>query len=87
MQPKGEKLGLALRPEALHLGRGSDGDVALPATVTGVPYMGSILRVQTQVSGVALALDQFNRAEAAPPEVGASITVSCNARDLIVLNA
>ena len=87
MLAKGEKLGLALRPEALHLGRGADGDVALQATVTGVQYMGSILRVQTLVGGNALALDQFNRTEAGPPDVGSTVTVSFNARDLILLNA
>ena len=42
----GAAVGLALRPEAVHLGHGAEGDMVLPATVTGVHFMGSVIRVQ-----------------------------------------
>ncbi len=80
-------IGLALRPEAVHLGRVSDNDVVLPATITGVQFMGSVIRVQTLAAGRVLALDTFNRADAPPPKVGAAVEVSFNPRDLIVLQA
>lgn len=80
-------LGLALRPEAVHLGRVSAGDVVLPATISGVHFMGSVIRVQAMVAGRKLSLDTFNRADAPPPAVGSVVEVSFNPRDLIVLEA
>lgn len=77
--------GLALRPEALHLQRRSAGDISLPARITGVHFMGAVIRVQAEAAGTRLALDTFNRPDAPPPVVGEAVEVSFNPRDLIVL--
>lgn len=81
--PKTGRISVALRPEALHLGKG---EVTLPATVEGVEFLGSILRLRVRVAGVIAALDTFNRADAPPPAVGSEVEVSFSARDLVVLN-
>ena len=78
---------LALRPEAVHLGPGTTGDMVLPATVTGVQFMGSVIRVQAQVAGRSLSLDTFNRVDTPPPSNGSVVQVSFNPRDLIVIGA
>lgn len=80
-------LSLALRPEAVHLGQGAGGDIVLPATITAMHFMGSVIRVQTQAAGRVLSLDTFNRADAPPPVVGTEVTISFNPRDLILLEA
>ena len=78
-------LALALRPEALHLGRAPGRDVVLPARVTEVHFMGSVIRVRAEAAGTVLAMDTFNRPDAPPPAVGDATEVSFAARDLIVL--
>ncbi|MCC6863975.1 MAG: ABC transporter ATP-binding protein [Rhodobacteraceae bacterium] len=81
---RGGRLTVALRPESLHLGAG---EVTLPATVEGLEFLGSILRIKARVAGTQIALDTFNRADAPPPAVGTKTLVSFAARDLVVLNA
>ncbi|MGV8988607.1 MAG: ABC transporter ATP-binding protein [Cypionkella sp.] len=86
LAPKGT-VSLALRPEAMHLGRGEATDVVLPGTITAVQFMGSVIRVQATAAGRTMALDTFNRPDAPPPVVGTVVDLSFNARDLIVLEA
>ncbi|WP_151719876.1 ABC transporter ATP-binding protein [Gemmobacter serpentinus] len=77
----------AARPEAVHLGRASGADIVLPATVTEVHFLGSVIRLTADVAGTRVSLDTFNRADAPPPEVGAVVELSLAARDLIQLGA
>ncbi len=86
-RPNGAPITLALRPEALRLGRADGREVVLPATITEVHFMGSVIRVRANVGGTSVALDTFNRADQPPPPVGAAVEVSLAARDLIVLGA
>ncbi len=81
--PKSGRVSFALRPEALHLGKG---EVTLPATVESVEFLGSILRLRVRVAGILAALDTFNRADAPPPAVGSAVDVNFAARDLVLLN-
>ena len=82
---KGATVALALRPEAVQLGRVEGADVVLPATIEGVEFLGSIIRVRARAGGSVVALDTFNRMDAPPPAIGAETEVSLHARDLIVL--
>ncbi|MBI1170779.1 ATP-binding cassette domain-containing protein [bacterium] len=79
------KVQLALRPEAVHLGYGVDGDVVLPATITAVEFMGSVIRVRAACADRIMALDTFNRPDTPPPVVGAAVSLSFKPRDLILL--
>ncbi|MDQ1848513.1 ABC transporter ATP-binding protein [Gemmobacter fulvus] len=83
----GSRVTLATRPEALHLGRTAGKDVILPATVTEVHFLGSVIRLRADVAGVSVALDTFNRADQPPPAIGAPVELSLSSRDLIVLGA
>ncbi len=82
---KGGAVTMALRPEAVRLGRAEGRDVVLPATVSEVHFMGSVIRIRARAAGTDFALDTFNRADAPPPAVGAATEISFAAKDLIVL--
>ncbi|MBA4352177.1 MAG: spermidine/putrescine ABC transporter ATP-binding protein [Rhodobacter sp.] len=81
----GGTVALALRPEAVQLGRVEGADVVLPATIESVEFLGSIIRVRARAGGSVVALDTFNRMDAPPPAIGTQTEVSLSARDLIVL--
>ncbi|NCO85259.1 MAG: ABC transporter ATP-binding protein [Rhodobacterales bacterium] len=83
--PSGARIGIALRPEAAHLGRAPGREVVLRGRITEVHFMGSVIRVRAEVAGVALSLDTFNRADTPPPPVGSETEISVAARDFIVL--
>ncbi len=79
-------IAIALRPEAVHLGRAEGREVVLPAVIEDVHFMGSVIRLRARVAGASVALDTFNRADSPPPAVGSTAEVSLSARDVIVLN-
>ena len=76
---------IALRPEAVQLGRVPGREVVLPAVIEDVHFMGSVIRIRARVAGASVALDTFNRADAPPPAVGDQTEISLSARDIIVL--
>jgi putative spermidine/putrescine transport system ATP-binding protein len=78
---------VALRPEAVQLGRVPGREVILPAVIEDVHFMGSVIRIRARVAGASVALDTFNRADAPPPAVGDQTEISLSARDVIVLGA
>ncbi|MDO8884701.1 MAG: ABC transporter ATP-binding protein [Pseudotabrizicola sp.] len=83
----GEKLSVALRPEALRLGRLPDAEALLTAKVTDVNFMGSVIRLKADLAGAAVSLDTFNRPDTPPPVVGSEVEVSLSGRDFILLQA
>ncbi len=83
--PGTPKIGLALRPEAVHLGRAQGREVILPAVVREVHFMGSVIRIKAEAAGTTVSLDTFNRADSPPPAVGQSTEISFSARDFILL--
>ena len=83
---RGAALAIALRPEALRLGREPGYETVLPATIDGVEFMGSIIRLRARVAGEVVVLDTFNRADQPPPVPGAAVEVSLSGKDAILLN-
>ncbi len=78
-------VGLALRPEAVALGRSPEREVVLAGRVAEMHFLGAVIRLRVDVAGQIIALDTFNRPDAPPPEIGASVEISLSARDLLVL--
>ncbi|MGA0541150.1 ABC transporter ATP-binding protein [Neotabrizicola sp. VNH66] len=76
---------LALRPEAVRLGRAEGREVVLPATIEEVHFLGSVIRLRAAAGGSHVHLDTFNRADTPPPPVGAQTEISFSGRDAIVL--
>lgn len=83
---KGDTVAIALRPEALRLGRAEGYETVLSARVTGVEFMGSIIRLRADVAGTAVSLDTFNRADQPPPTLGAAVEISLSGKDAILLH-
>jgi putative spermidine/putrescine transport system ATP-binding protein len=83
---RGAKVGLALRPEAVHMGRAEGREVILPATVREVHFMGSVIRIKAEAAGTTVSLDTFNRPGTPPPAVGQEAQISLSAQDFILLD-
>ena len=73
---------LAARPEAISL---TTGDIVMPALITGVDFLGSVIRITALAGGESLAFDTFNSPNSAPPHIGAEVDLRINAEDLLVL--
>ena len=82
---KGATVTLALRPEAIRLGRAEGREVVLPATVDEVHFLGSVIRLRASVGETVVALDTFNRPDQPPPAVGSAAEISFAASDAILL--
>ena len=75
---------LALRPEMLSLQPRPGTDIALPATVTDVAFLGAVIRLNVDLGGTPVHIDTFND-QSTPPTRGDRVTVHLAARDLLAL--
>ena len=82
---KGDKVTLALRPEAVGFGREAGREIVLPATIAEVHFLGSVIRLRVNVNGAIVALDTFNRPDQPPPPIGLATEISFAAADVILL--
>ena len=74
---------LALRPEGISLGEGSDGSNRLRGSVEDVNFLGSIVRIRVRLGKddgaeheAIVALDTFNEPHLKVPDVGEAVTIS-----------
>lgn len=81
----GEKITLALRPEAGALGAIAKGDVAISGNVTSSQFLGSVIRTRLDLGGSTLSFDMFNDPRTAPPAIGEQVTLKFAANDLMVI--
>lgn len=84
---KGDKVTLALRPEAVGFGRTAGHEIVLPASIAEVHFLGSVIRLRANVDGAIIALDTFNRPDQPPPPIGLATEISFSAADVILLPA
>jgi putative spermidine/putrescine transport system ATP-binding protein len=82
----GKNVSVALRPEAIAIGKGGANANRLEAKVASVNFLGSIVRVKVRTGAQDISLDMFNQSTTAPPKVGATVTVNFNPDDLVVLD-
>jgi putative spermidine/putrescine transport system ATP-binding protein len=83
----GSALSLALRPEAISLGRRPGNDSSLSGLISDVSFLGSVIRIRVDLGKSAVSLDTFNSSAAPPPTVGERAVVNFAAGDLLVLGA
>lgn len=76
---------LAARPEMVSLGAVEGRETQLRGRIVDVDFLGSVIRIRADVGGALLAFDTFNNSNATPPDVGAEVTISVAARDLLVI--
>jgi putative spermidine/putrescine transport system ATP-binding protein len=82
----GEAVSLALRPEAISLGKQPGRDTSLGGRIADVSFLGSVIRVRVGLGKNSVSLDTFNNPASPPPRVGDSADISFSSSDLLVLN-
>ena len=82
----GDTLSLALRPEAISLGRQPGRDSSLSGEIAEVHFLGSVIRVRVGIGGGTVSLDTFNNPTTPPPAVGEKAEISFSSGDMLVLH-
>jgi len=82
----GDVLSLALRPEAIALGRKPGNDTSLAGQIADVHFLGSVIRVKVGIGGNTVSLDTFNNPASPPPSVGDKTEISFSSGDVLVLH-
>ncbi len=82
----GDQLSLALRPEAISLGRKAGHDANLSGEIADVHFLGSVIRVRVDVGSGTVSLDTFNNSTTPPPSVGSRTEISFSSDDVLVLH-
>lgn len=82
----GDTLSLALRPEAISLGRQPGRDATLGGEISEVSFLGSVIRVRVGVGKDRVSLDTFNSPASPPPRVGDKAEISFSPEDVLVLH-
>ena len=81
----GDKVTVALRPEAVDLG-GAEGDrIRLPGTVDDVAFLGAVVRIRVRLAVQTVSLDAFNQPNVTLPKKGDAVTLTFDREDLLVL--
>ncbi|RST85836.1 ABC transporter ATP-binding protein [Aquibium carbonis] len=82
----GEALSLALRPEAIALGRREGRDGLVTGTIREVSFLGSVIRVRVDMGGALVSLDTFNSPASPPPVAGERAEISFSSSDMLILD-
>ena len=80
----GQRVTVALRPEAVELGE-TGGTNRLTATVEDVSFLGSIVRTRVRVGKETLSFDQFNDPSLTASGIGDRVTVSFSPESTLIL--
>jgi putative spermidine/putrescine transport system ATP-binding protein len=81
----GEKISLALRPEAASLIRGDGHDAQLSGSVISRNFLGSVIRTRLDINGNVVSFDMFNNPNIVPPAAGENATLHFSSKDLLVV--
>jgi putative spermidine/putrescine transport system ATP-binding protein len=82
----GDAVSLALRPEAIQLGRRPGTDASLTGTIADVHFLGSVIRVKVGLGDSTVSLDTFNNPSLPPPAIGQTTDISFSSSDILVLH-
>jgi putative spermidine/putrescine transport system ATP-binding protein len=82
----GDPLSLALRPEAISLGRQPGREATLGGEISEVSFLGSVIRVRVGLGRDVVSLDTFNSPASPPPTVGEKAEISFSPEDVLVLH-
>jgi putative spermidine/putrescine transport system ATP-binding protein len=80
----GEKLTLAVRPEAVALVNGHAHDIVLDGRVAEVSFLGAVIRIKIAVGENTVSVDTFNDKGAPPPTHGTAVRIGFAATDIIL---
>jgi putative spermidine/putrescine transport system ATP-binding protein len=83
----GDEVSIALRPEAVSLGKAKATANTLKVDVTDINFLGSIVRVKMRCGSQNISLDMFNQTTSKPPAIGSSVMINFDQNDLVLLDA
>lgn len=81
----GDKVSVALRPEAGSLLESAKGDTALTGKVVSSQFLGSVVRTKFEVGSNQISFDMFNGPDKVLPQPGETITLRFAASDLLLI--
>jgi putative spermidine/putrescine transport system ATP-binding protein len=81
----GATVALALRPQAVRVGRGPETDASLRGTVRDVNFLGSVVRVRVRLDRQTVSLDMFNNTGVRPPAVGEVVEIGFASADVLII--
>ena len=82
---EGATVSLALRPEAIRIGKGLAKSNALSVVVEEVNFLGSIIRIRTRIDAQHIDIDMFNQSANPVPKIGETIVISMTPDDVVVV--
>ena len=82
----GERVMIAIRPERLSLASEQIKANLMDCTIQNITFLGSIVRIQTQVGEHSFYVDTFNRPSLELPKVGDRVQITCSAEAVLFLN-
>jgi putative spermidine/putrescine transport system ATP-binding protein len=82
---RGDKVSVALRPEAASLNPSARADTQIPGEVIASSFLGSVIRTRLKVDGSEISFDMFNDPNLTPPAPGEVVTLHFAARDLLAV--
>ena len=83
----GTTITLALRPQAVQLGRTAGAGPSLRGTVRDVSFLGSVVRVRVGLDRQLVSLDMFNNTGIRPPAVGEAVEIGFECADVLMMAA
>jgi putative spermidine/putrescine transport system ATP-binding protein len=81
----GDKVSIALRPEASSSMATAKGDTTLTGTVISSHFLGSVIRTKVDIAGNPISFDMFNSPDVVQPQPGETLTLRFMASDLLLV--
>jgi putative spermidine/putrescine transport system ATP-binding protein len=81
----GDKISIALRPEAGSLSESAKGDTAIVGKVISSHFLGSVIRTKMDVGGNQISFDMFNAPDAVLPQPGEVLTLRFSSGDFLIV--
>ena len=82
----GDRVTVALRPEAVGFGDGGGDRNVVPGTVEDVAFLGAVVRIRVRLDGQTVSLDAFNQPKVVLPAPGEAVNLTFAREDLLVLD-
>ncbi|RWX78525.1 ABC transporter ATP-binding protein [Neorhizobium lilium] len=81
----GDKVSIALRPEAGSTLATAAGDTVLTGTVISSHFLGSVIRTKLDIGGNPISFDMFNSPDVVLPQAGETLSLRFMASDLLLV--
>lgn len=83
---KGDEIMIAIRPERFSFVTEEQKTNIMDCTIKNITFLGSVVRIQMDISGSPFNMDTFNRPSLELPKIGDKRQVTCSRKAVIVLD-